>query len=104
MKEIVMQRTKNVSNSAVYIYTADAAQSCANDSRLQRIVTDESAGWGRMTRTEANGILIYPQTQVCVTSHFDTSIAASAPRRGKIREKRKMNVIHMHTMDQVTQR
>jgi len=43
MKEIVMQRTKNVLNSAVYIYTADAAQSCANDSRLQRIVTDESA-------------------------------------------------------------
>ena len=102
MKEIVMQRTKNVLNSAVYIYTADAAQSCANDSRLQRIVTDESAG--RMTRTETNGILIYPQTQVCVTSHFDTSIAASAPRRRKIREKRKMNVIHMHTMDQVTQR
>ena len=76
MKEIVMQRTKNVLNSAVYIYTADAAQSCANDSRLQRIVTDESAG--RMTRTETNGILIYPQTQVCVTSHFDTLIAASA--------------------------
>jgi len=30
MKEIVMQRTKNVLNSAVYIYTADAAQSCAS--------------------------------------------------------------------------